>query len=282
MRAARARGRARDWRAAEEKEKSFSGLSCLSCLSCPKTPNSSSASVVSASSLPARDMCSSSASGASRARATPTMSATVSDRSASRSAVSAAFSNAAAAATCAPCVSRSRASLRIARTSAFTSPAAMAASRSRWWKYEAFSWSFFSRKNAASVARAAGTAVEGVLRRLRAHQDVADVPRVLHRQLLGFHVIVRVYVDPELERLLLGQGVVPVPVVRRGQAMKIHERVGTARGQRADAQGVFGVVIPRLPHRDLSGFPREITRGRRQGVHGEPGQVRRSLCEIRL
>ena len=89
------------------------------------------------------------------------MSATVSDRSASRSAVSAAFSNAAAAATCAPCVSRSRASLRIARTSAFTSPAAMAASRSRWWKYEAFSWSFFSRKNAASVARAAGTAVEG-------------------------------------------------------------------------------------------------------------------------
>ena len=123
-----------------------------------------------------------------------------------------------------------------------------------------------------------GDGGRGVLRRLRAHQDVADVPRVLHRQLLGFHVIVRVYVDPELERLLLGQGVVPVPVVRRGQAMKIHERVGTARGQSADAQGVFGVVIPRLPHRDLSGFPREITRGRRQGVHGEPGQVRRSLC----
>ena len=61
----------------------------------------------------------------------------------------------------APCASRSSASLRVARTSAFTSPAATAASRSSWWKYEAFSWSFFSRKNAASVARAAGTAVEG-------------------------------------------------------------------------------------------------------------------------
>ena len=67
----------------------------------------------------------------------------------------------------------------------------------------------FSRRKTPRASAARRDGENGVLRRLAWSRG-----RTARTAQLGFHVIRRVYVDPELERLLLGQASSPYAVVR--------------------------------------------------------------------